>query len=74
MKTLDIDFFTDLEYYFKLTEDNYDDCEQDAAGFDPDSPLYKTGFTKVSKFLAFDLMPNLKIRIHNDYENRNVVY
>lgn len=38
--------------------------KEDEAGFDSDNLLYKTGFTKVSKFLAFDLMPNLKIRIH----------
>lgn len=37
---------------------------EDEAGFDPDSVFHKTGFTKVSKFLAFDQMPNLKFRSH----------
>lgn len=47
------------------------DCEsglrtknEDEAGFDPQSIFHKTGFTKVSKFMAFDQMPNLKVRTH----------
>lgn len=42
------------------------DCEgeQDEAGFYPGTTFYKTDFTKVSKFLAFDLMPNLQINTH----------
>lgn len=38
--------------------------KEDESGFDPDDIFYKTGFSKVSKFLAFDLMPNLKVRTH----------
>lgn len=36
---------------------------EDEHGFAPGDLLYRTGFSKVSKFLAFDLMPNLKVAI-----------
>lgn len=35
----------------------------DEIGFDPDDHSYKTGITKVSKFLGFDLIPGLKVLI-----------
>lgn len=38
--------------------------QKDEAGFTNKESLFKTGFTKVSKFLVFNLMPNLKVRIH----------
>lgn len=34
----------------------------DDSGFDMESKFYETGLSKVSKFLAFDLMPKLKVR------------
>lgn len=38
--------------------------KDDEAGFSPDDILYETGFSKVSQFLAFDLMPNLTVQTH----------
>lgn len=42
---------------------DYDEDNEDEAGFGSESIFYKTGFTKVSQFIAFDRMPNLKLRI-----------
>lgn len=47
-------------------DDNDEEC-CDMAGFQPGSIFYKTGLTKVSKLLAFDLMPNLKTNIQVRY-------
>lgn len=41
--------------------------KDDEAGYAPDSLFYKTGFTKVSEFLAFNQMPNLTIRINRTF-------
>lgn len=40
----------------------------DEAGFDSGSEFHRTGFTKVSKFFAFDLMPKLKLHTYR-YED-----
>lgn len=55
-------------------EDSWIGCgwlaKEDEAGFSAGDILYRTGFSKVSKFLAFDLMPNLNVQTHrysNDY-------
>lgn len=40
----------------------------DESGFSYESQLFQTGVSKVSKFLAFDLMPELKIRVHKRME------
>lgn len=40
----------------------------DEAGFTIEDNLYETGFTKVSEFLAFNLMPDLKVRQHKRME------
>lgn len=53
----------DGDAYADLDRDRYDRYV-DEAGFYPDSDFYKTGFTKVSKFLAFDQMPSLKVRVN----------
>lgn len=65
----DFDCYCDLKRSVKCSSDcEESDCEgdcyevEDDGGIDPDSELYETGFTKVSKFLAFDLMPKLKVR------------
>ncbi len=73
LKTLDISLLMSGEYALEdgclgigLSPSNV--CGRfhvyDEGGFDQDNIFYETGFTKVSKFLAFDQMPNLKIRIH----------
>lgn len=80
MKELDIAFFFDLDTYDEkwcsvcgdsdcVNEDHGDEeDDKDEAGFDSESQLYETGFTKVSKFLAFDLNPNLKIRTRRNLQ------
>lgn len=63
---MDGDEFADTEYVDEGSDDDFQ-ClveKNDPAGFGSDSILYKTGFSKVSKFLAFDLMPNLKVRTY----------
>lgn len=71
----DIDYYTDMKRYVKCSSDcEQSDCEgvcyekDDDGGIDPGCELYETGFTKVSKFLAFDLMPKLKVRTHKRLE------
>lgn len=44
-----------------------DDESSDEAGFDRNSKFYNTSLSKVSKFLAFDQMPNLTTNITNKY-------
>lgn len=68
---MDIRFVMSVRDYAKRGEYGYDNlCSisphslSDKAGFDRDSIFYKTGISKVSKFLALDLMPNLKVRTH----------
>lgn len=39
--------------------------KKDEAGFVSTNQFYKTGFTKVSQLLAFQLMPNLDVDIVN---------
>ncbi|XP_037027819.1 uncharacterized protein LOC119068331 [Bradysia coprophila] len=65
LKQLDVSFFFDFDCY----------CDQvsskrkvDEAGYTPDDNFYETGFTKVSEFLAFNLMPDLKVRQHKRME------
>lgn len=61
-----------LDIHFLFDEDTYIDEElfgkhklkkKDEGGFKKNRKFYKTGFTKVSEFFAFKLMPNLKVRI-----------
>lgn len=82
MKQLDVNFFFDFDHYSEMkgsSECDSDcvesDCEgkcvelkEDKGGIGRGSNLYETGFTKVSKFLAFDLLPQLKIRTHKRFE------
>lgn len=68
---LDIRFVMSQVAYVNRREYGYDNLcaigtssPSDEAGFDRDSIFYRTGISKVSKFLALDLMPNLKVRTH----------
>lgn len=49
----------------ECSTDDDDTC--DMAGFYRDSNLYQTCLTKVSQFLAFDLMPDLDLNIISRY-------
>lgn len=46
------------------SQGEYEAGTDDEGGYYPNSDFYRTGFTKVSEFLAFNLMPNLKVRTH----------
>lgn len=59
---MDGNSYSDMEMDDGCDDGDYE--KDDEAGFAPDSLFYKTGFTKVSEFLAFDQMPNLIIRIN----------
>lgn len=78
LKRLDISFVMNGESYLCGSDSSESSYGQmcgsfhdrlDEAGFDRDDIFHKTGLTKVSKFLAFDQMPNLKIRIHKSMNN-----
>lgn len=66
MKKFDVTLFFDIDVYCeKFSSGNH---KVDDAGFTEESEFYETGFTKVSKFLAFDLMQELKVRTHKRME------
>lgn len=77
LKRLDIHFMFDVSNYCRNREFGLSDilCERgyngplDDAGFCKDSVFFETGFSKVSKFLGFDQMPNLKVRIHKTIDD-----
>lgn len=45
----------------------------DVTSLNSDNGLYSTGFTKVSKLLGFDLIPNLKIFIRRNFYFKRIV-
>lgn len=76
LKTFDVTLVNDIIYEYNSDWDAVNPAELydvkcgdfadrlDCNGFGSESIFYRSGFTKVSKFIAFDQMPNLKIRIH----------
>ncbi len=65
LKQLDVSFSFDFDLYCDEVSSKQ---KMDEAGFTLDDNLYETGFTKVSEFLAFNLMPDLKVRQHKRME------
>lgn len=66
LKKLDVTLFFDFDDYCDKVSS---ECNSsDEAGFEVGSDFHETGFTKVSKFLAFALMPDLKVRTHKRLE------
>lgn len=72
LKSLHFQFEKSVEYMdnMEYTNDNAITSTEkpvrslDRGGFDAESIYYETGFTKVSKLLAFDRLPDLKVVIH----------
>lgn len=57
----------DCEYDCECSADDDDEESRDNAGFDRHSDWYQSCLTKVSQFLAFDLMPDLETNIEFTY-------
>lgn len=78
LRRLEIEILCDDEDAdYSRNEDSGSDSDSewmDLAGFGPESHLYGTGFSKVSKFLGFDLVPNLKISIKKNYDFERVTF
>lgn len=78
LRRLEIEILCDDEDAdYSRNEDSGSDSDSewtDLAGFGPESRLNGTGFSKVSKFLGFDLIPNSKISIQKNYFFECVIF